>query len=142
MNGWKLKINQTGKIKRLSLTDGVKGPNGSGLERLPVTVSFIHAGLSLQMLQQTLGPPQGLRTRQRPAQVVHQPVETGVVRRLLEVFRTLVQPGAQDGGQGTAEPAGKEKGNIICQIWSMWNRPGRTCANAPHFLIALLVSEL
>lgn len=61
------------------------------------------------MLQQTLGPPEGLRPRKCPAQVVHQPVETGVVRRLLEVFRTLVQPGAQDGGQGTVETAGKGK---------------------------------
>lgn len=68
------------------------------------------------MLQQTLGPPQGLRPRQRPAQVVHQPVETGVVRRLLEVFRTLVQPGAQDGGQGTVETAGGKKNYYLSNI--------------------------
>lgn len=34
-------------------------------------------------------------------------METRVVRRLLEVFGALVQPGTQDGGQGTVEAAGK-----------------------------------
>lgn len=73
-----------------------------------ITIGVIHVGLSLQMLQQTLCTSKSLRSRQCPAQVVHQPVETGVVRRLLEVFRTLVQPGTQDRSQGTVETAGKE----------------------------------
>lgn len=72
-------------------------------DTLLITISVIHAGLTLQLLQQTLCPSKSLRPWQGPTQVVHQPVETGVVRRLLEVFRTLVQPGTQDGGQDTVE---------------------------------------
>lgn len=59
-----------------------------------VTISVIHAGLTLQLLQQTLRPSQCLGPWQGPTQVVHEPVETWVVRGLLKVFRTLVQPGA------------------------------------------------
>lgn len=65
------------------------------------TVRLLQPGLALQLLQQTLRPPERLGTWQSSLQVPHQSVETGVVRGLLEVLWTLVQPGSQDGSQGT-----------------------------------------
>lgn len=107
-----------------------------------ITISVIHAGLSLQLLQQTLCSPKSLRSWQCPAQVVHQPVETGVVRRLLEVFGTLVQPGTQGGCQSAVETPGKEKKRYRSRAVHMEQRVMNIWYNVSHFLMALLVSEL
>lgn len=71
------------------------------------TIRVVQTGLRLQLLQETFRSPQSLRSRQGLTQIVHQPVEAGVVRRFLEVFGTLVQPSSQERGQGTETTQGK-----------------------------------
>lgn len=88
-------------------------------QKLLATVSVVQGGLTLQLLQQALGPSERLGAGQRPAQVVHQHVETRVVGGLLKVFRTLVQPGTQDGGQGTVERQ-RGKTRVFEKCSSIW----------------------
>lgn len=59
----------------------------------------------MELAQQVTGPALQVRPGEAELQVVDQASQAAVVRRLPEVLRVLIQPGAQDRGDGAARDA-------------------------------------
>lgn len=57
----------------------------------------------MELAQEVTGPALQVRSREVELQVVDQASQAAVFRRLPEVLRVLIQPGAQNRGDGAAE---------------------------------------
>lgn len=72
-----------------------------GADGRTVLVRFLLES-AVELAQQVTGPSLQIRPREVELQVVDEASQAAVVRRLPEVFRVLIQPGAQDRGDGAA----------------------------------------
>lgn len=93
---------------------------------------------ALQLSQEQVRAALQVRARHVELHVGHQLLEAGEARGLVEVLRVLVQPGAQDGGDGTGRGAAESKAWLPLHAalpWpvraGLWARPCPSRGQSP-----------